>query len=151
TEAEETGLTFVGLVALSDPARPEVRTTVQELRLAGITAKMITGDSPNTALSIARDVGLVPEVATLDAVMDGPTIQNVAGEGVDKLSAEDLQRFARTNVFARVTPTDKVTIVKALQRGGALVAMTGDGVNDAPSLKQANIGIAMQSGTDLAK
>ncbi len=148
---DESGLTFVGLVALSDPARPEVKATVHTLRKAGITAKMITGDSPNTALSIAKEVDLVFPDATLDQVLEGQEIQLLASKGVDRMSPETLQRFMVTNVFARVTPTDKVTIVKALQRGGALVAMTGDGVNDAPSLKQANVGIAMQSGTDLAK
>jgi Ca2+-transporting ATPase len=149
TDEEE--LTFVGLVALSDPARPEVRSTVDVLRKAGITPKMITGDSPNTALSIAKDVDLVPTSATRADVLEGKEIQHLAANGVEQMTPEIIDRFVRTNVFARVTPTDKVTIVKALQRGGALVAMTGDGVNDAPSLKQANIGIAMESGTDLAK
>jgi Ca2+-transporting ATPase len=151
SEEHEQDLSFIGLVALSDPARPEVRATVDQLRGAGITAKMITGDSPITALSIARDVGLVPQDATLDAVIDGPTIQRLAANGPDSIAPADLERLARTNVFARVTPSDKVTIVRALQRSGLLVAMTGDGVNDAPSLKQADVGIAMESGTDLAK
>jgi P-type Ca2+ transporter type 2C len=151
SDEHEQELTFIGLVALSDPARPEVRTTVEQLRRAGITAKMITGDSPLTALSIAKDVDLVPSSATLSAVIDGPEIQRIAANGVDKVPPEELARISRTNVFARVTPSDKVTIVKALQRSGALVAMTGDGVNDAPSLKQADVGIAMNSGTDLAK
>jgi P-type Ca2+ transporter type 2C len=151
TDDNEEHLTFVGLVALSDPARPEVKNTVEQLRHAGITAKMITGDSPNTALSIAKDVGLVPASADITAVLEGKDIQALAAHGVDAMSVADIERITKTNVFARVTPTDKVTIVRALQRGGALVAMTGDGVNDAPSLKQANIGIAMEAGTDLAK
>ncbi|MEP7285963.1 MAG: cation-translocating P-type ATPase [Chloroflexota bacterium] len=151
TDEDEQALTFVGLVALSDPARPEVRSTVALLGKAGINAKMITGDSPNTALSIAKDVGLVPSGATTADVLLGKDIQRFAAKGVDALSPADLERIVKTNVFARVTPTDKVTIVKALQRSNALVAMTGDGVNDAPSLKQANVGIAMEAGTDLAK
>jgi Ca2+-transporting ATPase len=152
SHVHENELTFIGLVALSDPARPEVRGTVEQLRRAGITPKMITGDSPVTALSIARDVGLVPQNATLQAVIDGSELQRImAHGGADALPPAELQRIAQTNVFARVTPSDKVTIVRALQRSGALVAMTGDGVNDAPSLKQADVGIAMQTGTDLAK
>ena len=147
----EDELTFIGLVALSDPARPEVKNTVALLKTAGITPKMITGDSPNTALSIAKDVGLVGDHGTLADVMEGRELQRISANGVDSLKPEDLQRIAHINVFARVTPSDKVTIVKALQRSGALVAMTGDGVNDAPSLKQADVGIAMSTGTDLAK
>jgi P-type Ca2+ transporter type 2C len=150
-EEYEHDLTFAGLVALSDPPRPEVVKTVRQLRGAGITAKMITGDSPNTALSIARSVELVPGNATLNAVLEGVELQRMAANGVDNLKPEDVNRIVNTNVFARVTPSDKVTIVKALQRSGKLVAMTGDGVNDAPSLKQADVGIAMDGGTDLAK
>src|SRR5437667_2596400 len=100
---------------------------------------------------MARNVGLVPAKATLTAGTEGAAIQRIAANGVDKIPPADLERIARTNVVARVTPSDKVTIVRALQRSGALVAMTGDGVNDAPSLKQADVGIAMNSGTDLAK
>ncbi|MBX3083582.1 MAG: cation-translocating P-type ATPase [Anaerolineae bacterium] len=151
SSAHEEELTFIGLVALSDPARPEVKQTVTLLKTAGITPKMITGDSPNTALSIAKDVGLVGEHGTLTDVIEGRELQRMGANGVEALKPEDLQRIAHINVFARVTPSDKVTIVKALQKSGALVAMTGDGVNDAPSLKQADVGIAMSTGTDLAK
>lgn len=151
SDRDENDLTFVGLAALSDPARPEVRHTVELLRGAGITAKMITGDSPNTALSIAREVGLVPPDATIKAVMEGRELQKLTANGIEAISPAALEQIARTNVFARVTPSDKVMIVRALQRSGALVAMTGDGVNDAPSLKQADVGIAMSTGTDLAK
>jgi len=112
---------------------------------------MITGDSPNTALSIAKDVGLVGEHGTLTDVIEGRELQRMSANGVDALKPEDVQKIRDVNVFARVTPSDKVTIVKALQKSGALVAMTGDGVNDAPSLKQADVGIAMSTGTDLAK
>src|SRR5205085_1991109 len=130
SDADEQELTFVGLVALSDPARPEVKVTVEQLRRAGITAKMITGDSSLTALSIAKDVGLVPPAATVSDVLDGPALQRMAINGLDNMDPVDVQRIARTNVFARVTPSDKVTIIRALQKSGALVAMTGDGVND---------------------
>jgi Ca2+-transporting ATPase len=147
----EDELAFIGLVALSDPARPEVKQTVSLLKMAGITPKMITGDSPNTALSIAKDVGLVGEKGTLDDVIEGRELQRMTANGVDAIAPADVQKIMKVNVFARVTPSDKVTIVKALQRSGALVAMTGDGVNDAPSLKQADVGIAMSTGTDLAK
>lgn len=150
-DQHESELTFIGLVALSDPARPEVKDTVKQLRGAGITAKMITGDSPNTALSIAKDVDLVSADATLSAVMTGDQLRHLTAKGADSLTNEELDKIANTNVFARVAPSDKVTIVRALQRRGYLVAMTGDGVNDAPSLKQADVGIAMSSGTDLAK
>lgn len=167
---DEQGLTFVGLVALSDPARPEVRDTVHRLSAAGITAKIITGDSPLTALAIAKDVHIVPQNATQQDVLEGRELQAVVAEAAAKLGKpleyenadeikqlvavlpeETVQRIAKTNVFARVTPRDKVFIVQVMQRAGQLSAMVGDGVNDAAALKQADVGIAMSTGTDIAK
>lgn len=161
-EFNEGELTFVGLVALSDPARPEVEETVKTLRGAGITAKMITGDSPITALSIAKSVGIVPQHATPSAVIEGKELQTWAADSgkadcenareiVDCWSEDKIQRIAETHIYARVTPRDKVIIVQALQKAGKLTAMVGDGVNDAAALKQADVGIAMVAGTDIAK
>ncbi|MBE2268456.1 MAG: cation-transporting P-type ATPase, partial [Anaerolinea sp.] len=154
-------LTFVGLVALSDPARPEVEATVKALRDAKITAKMITGDSPLTALSIAKSVNIVPQSAARDAVIEGRELQGWINEvggseddlksAVNRLDQKIIDRIRDTHVYARVTPRDKVMIVQALQRAGRLTAMVGDGVNDAAALKQADVGIAMSTGTDIAK
>lgn len=162
SDFNEHGLTFVGLVALSDPARPEVLETVKLLKGAGITAKMITGDSPITALSIAKSVGIVPQSATRDAVIQGSDLQQWEREVnaqpdedlraiVSRLPQDKIDRIAATHVYARVTPRDKVLIVQALQRAETLSAMVGDGVNDAAALKQADVGIAMSTGTDIAK
>jgi len=128
-----------------------VKQTVQHLREAHITAKMITGDSANTALSIAREVGIVSAEATSHDVIDGVEMRRYTEKGADNLTPEELARLVKTNVYARVSPSDKVTIVRGLQRAGHLTAMTGDGVNDAASLKQADVGIAMADGTELAK
>jgi Ca2+-transporting ATPase len=160
SEDDETDMTFLGLVAISDPARPEVRGTINTLRGAGISVKMITGDSPETALSIAKDIGLVAHTADHSVVIENqelermfkPLLAQSNGKSVsDLLSQDQLDHIESTSIFSRVTPADKVTIISALQRNGALVAMVGDGVNDAASIKQANIGIAMASGTELAK
>ncbi|MCU0497689.1 MAG: cation-transporting P-type ATPase [Anaerolineae bacterium] len=163
---DERDLVFAGLVAISDPARPEVRTTLETLHQAGIQAKMITGDSPVTALSIARDIRLnnprIDPVLDESLVITGTQLAEmvkaaqarhpqVSNSIADQLNEQDLQRISRALVFSRVTPEDKVTIVAALQRAGKLVAMVGDGINDAPAIKQSNVGIAMVSGTDLAK
>ena len=139
---DEEDLVFVGLVAMIDPARPEAKPAVQIFKTAGITTVMITGDHKDTAFAIARDLGIVE---TIDQCM--------LGSDVDKLSPEELQEACKkTRVFARVSPENKVQIVKAFQANGNICAMTGDGVNDAPSLKAADIGIAMGiTGTDVAK
>ena len=138
----ESGMTLLGLEGMIDPARPEVRDAVATCRDAGIRAMMITGDHPLTAAAIARDLGL----AGSDA--DAVTGAALAGLDDDALVAT----VRASSVYARVSPEDKLRIVEALQRNGEIVAMTGDGVNDAPALKQADIGVAMGiTGTDVTK
>ncbi len=139
---EEEDLIFVGLVAMIDPAREEAKPAVATFKRAGITTIMITGDHKDTAFAIAKNLGIVETRE-----------QCFTGADVDKMSPEELQEVVKTaRVFARVSPENKVQIVKAFQANGNICAMTGDGVNDAPSLKQANIGIAMGiTGTDVAK
>jgi len=135
------GLGLVGLVALMDPPRAEARAAVASCRRAGIRAVMITGDHPLTARAIAKEVG----IGTEGEVLTGVELDQM---GVDGLAA----RVGDVSVFARVSPEHKLLIVGALQRQGAVVAMTGDGVNDAPALKKADIGVAMGAvGTDVAR
>ena len=137
----EQSLTFLGLVAMLDPPRPEVAAAVAKARTAGVRSIMITGDHAITALAIARELGIPTE----DGVL--------TGQQLAQLSDEELaSAVRRVSVFARVNPEHKLRLVHALQRNGEIVAMTGDGVNDAPALKAANIGIAMGiTGTDVAK
>lgn len=139
---EEEDLVFVGIVAMIDPARPEARPAVEKFKTAGITTVMITGDHKDTAFAIAKDLGIAQ---TID--------QCKLGSDVDNMSEEELKETCKTaRVFARVSPENKVQIVKAFEANGNICAMTGDGVNDAPSLKAADIGIAMGiTGTDVAK
>ncbi len=141
-ENAEHDLVFVGLVGMIDPARPEVAPALKHAREAGIRTVMITGDFPDTAEAIARTIGLLR-----------PGGKVLPGAALDGLDAAGLQKaVAETDVFARVSPAHKVKIVDALQQGGAVVAMTGDGVNDAPALKRSDIGVAMGlTGTDVAK
>ena len=132
---------FLGLVGLSDPVRPTVAAAIKECYTAGIRVVMITGDYPETAQTIARQVGLMQMGAI------------VTGAELDRMSDDELQeRIQSTNIFARAVPEQKLRIVNALKSTGEIVAMTGDGVNDAPALKSAQIGIAMgQRGTDVAR
>jgi magnesium-transporting ATPase (P-type) len=137
-------LTLLGLVALIDPARPEAKAAVAECREAGIGVAMVTGDHPRTALAIARELGIATEEAE---VVTGA--QFAAAGPPDGRAAEALVAGGR--VFARVAPLQKLHIVRAMRRLGHFVAVTGDGVNDAPALKAANIGVAMGSGSDVTK
>jgi Ca2+-transporting ATPase len=132
---------FMGLVGLTDPVRPTVPAAIKECYSAGIRVVMITGDYPGTAVNIARQIGLTPT----DEVITGPEL--------DLLSDLELQRRIDTvNICARVVPEQKLRLVNALKANGEVVAMTGDGVNDAPALKAAHIGIAMgDRGTDVAR
>ncbi|WP_435072898.1 cation-translocating P-type ATPase [Halorubrum sp. HHNYT27] len=135
----EENLVFVGLQGLIDPARPEVADAIAETRLAGIDVKMITGDNRRTARAIGREVGIDSDVLT--------------GSELDAMDDAELRgRVEDVDIYARATPGHKVRILRALQHGGRTVAMTGDGVNDAPALKNADVGIAMGvRGTDVAK
>ena len=137
------GLDFLGLQGLLDPPRPEAVQAVAACQAAGITVKMITGDHLETARSIALQLGLG----------HGDSVNAIEGRSLAALAPAALVRCARENdVFARVAPAQKLALVRALQADGAVVAMTGDGVNDAPALKQADIGIAMgRGGTEVAR
>ncbi len=141
-EVLEQKLTFIGLTGMIDPVRPEVKAAIEECRHAGIRAVMITGDHKDTAVAIAKELGIIQDVS-----------QAITGAELDSLSDEQLlQKVKETGVYARVQPEHKTRIVKAWKALGAVTAMTGDGVNDAPSIKSADIGIGMGiTGTDVTK
>ena len=143
-EANIKDLDFLGMVAFIDPIREEVVDSINECNKAGIKVVMITGDHPLTALSISKELGLAKSV---DDVVTGKEVEEAYQKG--KKHFDKLVKSKR--VFSRVTPTDKLHIVEAFKRMGEFVAVTGDGVNDAPAIKCANIGVAMGSGTDVAK
>lgn len=141
-EAKEENLCFAGLVGMIDPPRPEAKEAVKSCCHAGVITVMITGDHKDTALAVAREIGIA----------DGPQ-QCISGDELDDLTQEQLnERVKDLRVFARVSPEHKVMIVRAFRANGYIVSMTGDGVNDAPSLRAADIGVAMGvTGTDVAK
>ncbi len=146
-EAERIGdidreLTFLGLAGMMDPPRPEAKESVRKCAEAGIDVVMITGDQPLTAVAIAREIGIFKEG---DLVMTGVKLSEMSDGGLDSM-------VDHIKVYARTSPEQKLRIVKALQDHGKTVAMTGDGVNDAPALKSADIGIAMgKTGTDVSR
>ena len=138
-------LVWVGLAGLIDPPRPEARQAVEHCRQAGIRVIMVTGDHPVTASAVAREVGLIPRGEESHAVITGPEF--------NQLSDPELKAALReVRVFARVAPEHKLRLVDILKAQGEVVAMTGDGVNDAPALKRADIGVAMGiTGTEVTK
>ena len=138
----EKDLIFLGVVGMMDPPRPEAKDSIQKAKIAGIITIMITGDHKRTAFAIARELGIADNID-----------QAIAGPDIDQFSETEFSgRILEYRVFARVSPEHKVKIVRALQSQGNIVSMTGDGVNDAPSLNTADIGVAMGiSGTDVAK
>lgn len=140
-ESEE-DMTFVGLVGMIDPARPETKDSIEKCKEAGILPVMITGDYRETAFAIAKELKIAKDLN-----------QTITGEEIDKLSQEELRdKVKEKTVYARVSPDHKVKIVSALKENGEVVAMTGDGVNDAMALKKSDIGVAMGiTGTDVAK
>ncbi len=141
-EEIETGLTFLGLVGMIDPPRPEVAPAVSKCHRAGLRVVMITGDHRNTAEAVAREVGIF-----------GGRSPSLTGAEVDSMEDRQLESAMRNvSVFARTSPKHKIRLVRALQHQGSIVAMTGDGVNDAPAIKEADIGVAMGlSGTDVSR
>ncbi|KAH7274094.1 hypothetical protein B0J15DRAFT_385734 [Fusarium solani] len=147
------GLTFAGLVGMRDPPRPGVGRSIRRLMRGGVKVIMITGDAETTALAIGKQLGM--NIAAPSGHMGGQgTVKSVLrGDEVDRMSEADLaQAMQHTTIFARTNPDHKLKIIRALQSRGDIVAMTGDGVNDAPALKKADIGISMgRHGTDVAK
>ncbi|CAL9728224.1 calcium-transporting ATPase 1 [Monosporozyma unispora] len=144
TEEIISNLTFSGLIGMNDPPRPTVKPAIEQLLQGGVHIIMITGDSVNTAVNIARQIGI--------PVID-PKLSVLSGEKLDEMTDDQLANVIdHVNIFARATPEHKLNIVRALRKRGDIVAMTGDGVNDAPALKLADIGVSMgKMGTDVAK
>lgn len=137
----EQDLIFTGIVSLIDPPRKEVKNSIEKCNMAGVKVVMITGDNPLTSAYISKEIGIISDSSKV-----------ITGEELDKLSDEKIKELLKENfVFARSTPEHKLKIVTLLKEMGEIVAVTGDGVNDTPALKKADVGISMGSGTDIAK
>ncbi|KAH7413626.1 hypothetical protein DE146DRAFT_626765 [Phaeosphaeria sp. MPI-PUGE-AT-0046c] len=143
-EQVESNLNFIGLVAIYDPPRLETKGAVRECKIAGITVHMLTGDHPGTARAIAKDVDIIDDHTPASAVMIARDFDQMTEAEIDAMETLPL-------VIARCSPKTKVKMVQALHRRGRFCVMTGDGVNDSPALKQANVGMAMGTGSDVAK
>jgi Na+-exporting ATPase len=143
-EEVEANLNFLGLVAIYDPPRLETKGAVRECKIAGITVHMLTGDHPGTARAIAKDVDIIDDRTPASAVMVARDFDQMSEAQIDAMETLPL-------VIARCSPKTKVKMVQALHRRGRFCVMTGDGVNDSPALKQANVGMAMGTGSDVAK
>lgn len=139
-----TDLTFAGFVAISDPVRSDVPDAVQQCLNAGIDVKIVTGDTPGTAREIARQIGIYDSTATADAIITGPDFEALTDD-------EAAKRVMGLKVMCRARPLDKQRLVRLLQEQDAVVAVTGDGTNDAPALKAAQVGLSMGDGTSVAK
>ena len=137
-------LTFLGLVGIADPVRPDVPKAIADCLGAGIAVKVVTGDTPATAREIARQIGLWTDADGGDALITGPEFAALDDAALDR-------RVGRLKIIARARPLDKKRLVEALRRAGEVVAVTGDGTNDAPALKAAHVGLSMGDGTSVAK
>ncbi|KAF5854379.1 hypothetical protein GGP41_007170 [Bipolaris sorokiniana] len=144
SKVKKMSLNYLGLVAIYDPPRLETKGAVRECKIAGITVHMLTGDHPGTAKAIAKDVEIIDEFTPDSAIMVAKDFDRMTDAEVDAMETLPL-------VIARCSPTTKVKMVQALHRRGRFCVMTGDGVNDSPALKQANVGMAMGTGSDVAK
>ena len=145
TETDLKNLSFIALFSMLDPLRPEAKSAVNECQTAGIKIAMITGDNPRTAYAISNQLGFVKNQSEVKTGLDVKNAKNISNEELDALTKT-------TRVYSRMEPTQKLDIVQSLIRNGNFVAVTGDGVNDAPALKNANVGVAMgKGGTDIAR
>lgn len=140
----ETGLIFIGITAISDPVRNDVPAAVEECLNAGIAVKIVTGDTPGTAREIGRQIGIWKAEDTDQNIITGPNFEALSDE-------EALNRVQKLKIMCRARPTDKQRLVQLLQKKGEIVAVTGDGTNDAPALNHANVGLSMGTGTSVAK